>query len=97
MNYDQTVLMQSLGIDPATVMKGTIKVEFTDQGPVLTYTAAMLVPPAVLGAALQASDPEWDPEAKAVEADQPSFDELIQDAEARQTHADGYPMEEMGQ
>lgn len=96
MDYDLPTLMRGLGINPDTVAKGTVKIDFRDDYPVLTYTAILGVPAKVLGAALLAAAADDEPQTEP-EDDQPAFDELVQDAEARQTHADGYPMEEMGQ
>lgn len=67
MNYDLATLLSGLGINPDTVTKDTVRIDFRADYPVLTYTAMLGVPPELLGRALLASlPPEEDTTAEAI-------------------------------
>jgi hypothetical protein len=64
--FDIATLMRSMGIDPATVREGTVKLQFIDGKAVLTYEVIKAVPARLLAAsflnasrlAVKQADPE---------------------------------------
>jgi hypothetical protein len=64
---DETAFVSALGLNPATIVKGTLRLEFEEGRPVLRVQHAYIVPPHVLGMAFMAaagdtgSEPEQPP------------------------------------
>jgi hypothetical protein len=64
--FDTATLMRSMGIDPATVREGSVRLQFLDGKAVLTYEVMKAVPARLLaasflnasGLAVKQSDPQ---------------------------------------
>lgn len=51
---DEAAFARELGLNPDQVMSGSIKVEFTPQGAVVSWTSRVIVPPQIVGLAFMA-------------------------------------------
>lgn len=51
---DEAAFARELGLNPDQVMSGSIKVEFTSQGAIVSWTSRVVVSPQVVGLAFMA-------------------------------------------